>query len=113
MPKKILIINIFGIGDVLFTYPLISNIKKHDSSMQIGYLCNIRTVEMLQGNKDIDKIFVYEKDEYKKISKNSKIEGLKYILKLYRDLKKEQYDAVIDISLNFYFSFFWVTLSTH
>ncbi len=106
MPKKILIINIFGIGDVLFTYPMIRNIKKYDSNIQIGYLCNIRTVSMLQKNTDIDKLFVYEKDQYKEISRTSPAKGLKYLVNLFNQIKVENYDMVFDISLNYYFSLF-------
>ncbi len=64
IPSKILIINIFGIGDVLFTTPLISNIKKSAPKTSIHYLCNKRSQAVLQNNTKIDKIFVYERDEF-------------------------------------------------
>lgn len=110
MPKKILICNIFGIGDVLFTYPMMENIKKYDPSLQIGYVCNIRTVSMLQKNPHIDRLFVYEKDEYKKLSKQSRLLGFRYLKKLFQQIKTENYDCVLDVSLNPWFGFFCLLL---
>jgi len=63
-PKKILIINIFGIGDVLFTTPLISNLKAKYPDLYIGYLCNKRTASVLERNPGVDRIFVYDRDEF-------------------------------------------------
>ena len=59
--KRILIINIFGIGDVLFTTPMISNLKESDPDAYLGYVCNRRTATVLESNPKVDKIFVYER----------------------------------------------------
>ena len=70
--KKILIVNIFGIGDVLFTTPIIQNIKNAMPNTFVGYMGNARTADFLENNPQIDKVFVYEKDEYRKLYKESK-----------------------------------------
>src|SRR3990167_243014 len=89
--KKVLIINIFGIGDVLFTTPLIASLKAHDPSSYIGYICNMRTAPMLAGNKAINKIFVYEKDDFRDIFRRSKIEFVKKVCQSIKDIKDEQF----------------------
>jgi len=104
-PEKVLIINIFGIGDVLFTTPLISNLKANDPDIIIGYLCNRRTVCVLESNPKIDNIFVYERDELMEVYKNSKWAYLKELRKLFKNIKDQKYDAVIDVSLNRFTSF--------
>ena len=48
MTGRILIINPFGIGDVLFSTPLISAIKKKYPGCHIGYICNIRTKDIIE-----------------------------------------------------------------
>ena len=58
MFKKILIINTFGIGDVLFTTPLISNVKRAYPSTIIHYLTNPRSSDVLKHNPKIEKIFI-------------------------------------------------------
>ena len=39
---KVLIINPFGIGDVLFTTPVIRAVKEYDPHAFVGYWCNER-----------------------------------------------------------------------
>jgi len=104
--RKILIINIFGIGDVLFTTPLIRNIKKEYPDCSIGYVCNLRALPVLAGNDKLDKIFVYERDDYRRLYDVSKIQFFKKFKKTLEDIKKEKYDVCIDLSLNPYASFF-------
>ena len=62
--KKILIINTFGIGDVLFTTPMISNLRLAYPECTIAYLANRRTADFLKFNPDIYQVFVYERDEF-------------------------------------------------
>jgi len=108
--KKILIVNTFGIGDVLFTTPLISNIKRQYPHISIGYVCNRRTVEILEKNNDVDKVFVYERDEFDAVNKQSKISYFKKIKQFMDEIKNEQFDIVIDVSLNTMTSFLtWVS----
>jgi len=100
MSHKILIINPFGIGDVLFTTPLISNIKFHWPQSFIGYLANRRTSEFLVRYPKVDKVFVYERDEYHHLYKRSKPAFFKQFSEILADIKKERFDAVLDLSLN-------------
>ena len=99
-PKKILIINIFGIGDVLFTTPLIENLKNFNPQVSIGYLCNRRAEPVLKQNPSIDKIFIYERDEFVLEYKRSKLAYWKKVNDLVKMIRKERYDIVIDVSLN-------------
>ena len=72
-PKKVLIINTFGVGDVLFTTPLISNLKTNYPGLYIGYICNRRTSALLERNPKVDRIFIYERDEFYAAYQRSKI----------------------------------------
>ncbi len=103
-PQKILVINIFGIGDVLFTMPLVANLKEHWPSVSIDYLCNARTAPLLSRAPQIDKIFVYERDEFQKVYKQSKLSYFKKIWVFWRNIKEQKYDMVIDLSLNSFMS---------
>ena len=77
MTKKILIVNPFGIGDVLFSVPLLKAIKKKYPSSVITYVCNKRTEGILKNNPNISNMYVFEKDDYRAIWKESKIKCLK------------------------------------
>ena len=52
-PKKILIVNTFGIGDVLFTTPFIRNLKRHFPKASISYLANRRAAPILESYEKI------------------------------------------------------------
>jgi len=106
-PKKILIINIFGIGDVLFTTPVISNLKAIYPDLYIGYVCNRRTVSLLERNPKVDKIFIYDRDEFKSAYQKSKILICKKMINFLKSIKMEHFDTSIDFSLNDFTS--WVT----
>ena len=98
--KKILIINPFGIGDCLFTTPLIKNLKLNYNDSFIGYWCNKRVKDLLQNIPEIDKIFPSSRGDIKKAYRNSKLKGIKQSLDLFLALKKEKFNLAIDFSLD-------------
>ena len=106
MHNRILIINPFGIGDVLFSTPLISVLKEEHPGCYIGYMCNIRTRELLEANPDISEIFVFERDDYRKLWKSSKIECIKNLFDFWGKINRRKFDIVIDLSLGKEYAFF-------
>ena len=102
--KKILIVNPFGIGDVIFSTPLVEILRKNFPDSYIGYLCNRRVSELMVANPCINKIFVYEKDDYRDIWKSSKIECVKKIISFLRAIKKEKFNISVDLSLTYQYS---------
>ncbi|MCK5580191.1 MAG: glycosyltransferase family 9 protein, partial [Candidatus Omnitrophica bacterium] len=103
--KKILIINIFGIGDVLFSTPLIRSIKESFPESFVGFVCNKRAYDVLKDNPCVDKLFIYEKDDFRALYKTSKKQSIQKAVQDLSDIKKEKFDVVIDLSLNKYASF--------
>lgn len=98
--KKILIINPFGIGDVLFTTPLVESLSDRIEGSRIGFLCNRRTEPLLRVDPKIEWVFVYEKDELKALRRESKIRYIKKLLALVKDIREKRFDVAIDLSLN-------------
>jgi lipopolysaccharide heptosyltransferase II len=108
--KKILLINPFGIGDVLFTTPIIRALKENFPECQIGYLCNKRSQAIVKNNPCVDKVFIYDRDEFEAVRKNSFWQWLKVSLVFLNSIKKEHYDSAIDFSLNTQYGFFsWIS----
>lgn len=99
--KKILIVNPFGIGDVLFTTPLIHILKENYPDSFIVYVCNYRSEPILKENPYIDKTISFSYGDIKKIAKKSKIEALRIILSLIRRIRKAKFDLLIDFSLDY------------
>ncbi len=103
--KYVLIINPFGIGDVLFSTALVESLGRQVEGCHIGFLCNRRTESLLSNNPLIDWIFVLEKDELRDLWKKSKIECIKKFISLLKDIKAKKFDTAIDLSLNRQFGF--------
>jgi lipopolysaccharide heptosyltransferase II len=97
---KILIINPFGVGDVLFTTPVIRTIKDNQPDTIIGYWCNERVRDILKHNPHIDKIFALSRGDIKRIYNQSRIKGIYSFLKLVYSIKKEHFDISLDFSLD-------------
>ncbi len=60
-PKKILIIRRDNIGDLVCTTPAIAALRKHYPDAEIGALVNSYNSEVLRGNPDVNRVFVYHK----------------------------------------------------
>ncbi|MBM3251204.1 MAG: glycosyltransferase family 9 protein [Candidatus Omnitrophica bacterium] len=104
--QSILIINPFGIGDVLFSTPLLQNLCDNFPRAKILFLCNRRTAPILKNHPLISKIFVYERDEFVAVQQKSFWAGLKKYCHFISEIKKEEIDCAIDLSLNTLFGFF-------
>lgn len=97
---KILFINPFGIGDVIFTTPLLGSIKKNIPDSVISFWCNRRVKDLFKSDPRIDKVFALTKGDLKHICAESKLEGARSFLSLLYRLKRERFDATFDFSLD-------------
>jgi len=103
--KKILIINPFGIGDVLFTTPAIEAVKKKFPESFINYLCCEKSAPILKNNPQINKLFFYTRGDLKKIRKKSYWQYIKVFFKACREISSEKFDLAIDLSMVNQYSF--------
>lgn len=103
--QSILIVNPFGIGDVLFTTPLIRALRCAFPGSRLGYLCNRRTEGILKHNPHLNELFVYEKDEVVSLWRTSRWRCLRYVVGLLRRIRQAKFDLVVDVSLGERYSF--------
>lgn len=107
--KRILITNIFGIGDVLFTTTLIPNLeKKYGSNVVIDYMCNVRVRDVLECVPGINNIYIYEKDDFDKLWKKSKSKWFEELKLLFSSIRSNKYDMVFDFTLSRKFGLFFL-----
>lgn len=104
-PRRILIVNPFGIGDVLFTTPLVRAIKQAFPESRIAYLCNRRTQPILLSNPHVDEVLVYERDELDRLWHASPSKWFGRVLRLIRRAHRRRFDLAIDVSLGERYSF--------
>lgn len=98
--NRILIFNPFGIGDVLFVTPLIRNLREFFPDSYIAFLGNRRVYDLMIDNPLINRVYIYEKDEWRKLWKTSKKDFFKRFMSFYNLLRKENFDLIFDLSLN-------------
>ncbi|MBI1976927.1 MAG: glycosyltransferase family 9 protein [Candidatus Omnitrophica bacterium] len=107
---RILFVNPYGIGDVLFTTPAVSLVKKRFPRSRVGYLCNERSRVILESNPSVDKVFIFEKDGYRRLWRENRGKCLKQFVEFLAGIKKERFEAVLDYSLNRQYGFFLAVL---
>lgn len=96
--KRFLIINPFGIGDVLFTTPVISVLREKYPDCVIGYWCNERVAPLLKSDTKINMLFPLSRGDIKRIYKG--IEKVLVLIKLIRQIRREKFDVAFDFSLD-------------
>ncbi|MFH1856220.1 MAG: glycosyltransferase family 9 protein [Candidatus Omnitrophota bacterium] len=93
--SKILVVNPYGIGDVLFMTPLIRQIKKSFPDAYLACLLGSRTKEILEMNPYVDEIFTFDKGLFDRSSFKNRI---KILFPLLRKLRSKRFEVMIDIS---------------
>ncbi|MGB5531357.1 MAG: glycosyltransferase family 9 protein [Ignavibacteriaceae bacterium] len=86
--KKILIIRLSSLGDVLLTTPLIRSIKKRNPSIQIDFIVRDEFFEAVKNNPNLNHIYKYVNQ---KLDKHT----------LLNSLISKNYNLVIDLQNNF------------
>lgn len=102
--KRILIINPFGIGDVLFSTPLIRNLKYYYPDAYIGYCCGERIAPVLENNPNIDKVIPFTRGDFKRLWQQSKLKAVRISFKYLREILSCQFNLYFDLSLEHRYS---------
>ncbi len=104
-PLRILIVNPFGIGDVLFSTPLVRAVRRAFPHSYLAYVCNRRTEQILRHNTNLDELFVYEKDELIALWRRDRILGLRTLASLLQQIRARRFTMAVDLSLGERYSF--------
>jgi ADP-heptose:LPS heptosyltransferase len=81
---KILILRFSSIGDIVLTSPVVRCLKQQLKNSEIHFFTKKSFVSLVQNNQNIDKVFSFEKE----------------VNEVLPELKKENYDWVIDLHHN-------------
>ena len=66
--SRYLVVNPFGIGDVLFSMPLVENLRASDPACRIGFVANERTAGLVRLHRSIDRTFIFDRDPLPRLS---------------------------------------------
>lgn len=101
--NRLLIVNPYGIGDVLCTVPLLNAVRAAWPSATLGFVCNRRTESLVRAFPGLDTVIVFEKDEFRQQWRRSTLRWLTEVRRLAGTLKAGRWEAAIDLSLNWQF----------
>ncbi len=98
--KNVLIVIPFGIGDVLFSTPMIAAIKESFPGVRVSYFTSGRSADFLRNDPRIEKVFAYDRDDFVAVYRRS---PWRFVLKWKRlvdDLKAGKFEVAFDLSMN-------------
>jgi len=84
--KKILIIRLSSIGDIILTSPLIRLIRKRFPHAKIDMIVSREFEELISANPNINQVILFDRRT-----------GIIGLLRLCKKIREEQYDLIIDI----------------
>ncbi|MFA5405264.1 MAG: glycosyltransferase family 9 protein [Ignavibacteria bacterium] len=83
--KKILVIRFSSFGDIVLTYPFITQLKRVFPNAQIDFLTKEKFSYLVKMHNDVDNVLVYNGEKISELRKN---------------IKKNNYNLVLDIHKN-------------
>ena len=93
MSKRILIINVNWVGDVLFSTPFIRAIRERYPDSYIACLLHPRCAEVLEDNPRLNEIIIYDEEGYHR--------SLRGKIRLIRLLRKKRFDTAFILHRSF------------
>ncbi len=97
--RSILIVNPFGIGDVLFATPMVRALRRELPESRITFVCNARSVELVETNRHLSGVLVFDSGEFKQRWRASHREAWRSLRGLWTALRSLRCDLLIDLSL--------------
>ncbi|MEM4239724.1 MAG: glycosyltransferase family 9 protein [Candidatus Woesearchaeota archaeon] len=91
-PKKILMIRLDHLGDVVMTLPAYAAVRRLYPKAEIHTLVRSFVQELFYKNRDVDKVIPFDPPWFARDKKAGLLKTLKFLLKL----RKEKYDLVIE-----------------
>lgn len=106
MRLNILIINPFGIGDVLFCTPLIRNLRYYYPDAFIAVAVQKSVAPVLQNNPRINKVIRFSRGDFKELSRQSRLKALGLLFRVLSEVRRFDFDLCIDLSLEHRYALF-------
>lgn len=106
--KKVLIVQPYGIGDLLFLTPVFRALRKMPGVEKIDLLLGSRTEAVVSSNPNIDSIYSIDKDIW---HREGKQRAFRDTVDLTKKFRAEKYDVMLDYSMRGEYGFmawlFW------
>ena len=96
-PRRVLIIRLSAIGDVVFASPLVAACKRTYPDAEIDWLAEGVTRPLLAGMPDINTVILWPRQEWGDLWRDKRLVALVQAVLLFRaQLRAKKYDLVVD-----------------
>lgn len=95
--KNILIVRLSAIGDVVHALPVAHAVRKKYPRAEISWIVEEKAYELVETNPYLDRVILLPKNQWKKEFSNQKWKTLKKVKRYFQELKKYNFDFVLDI----------------
>ena len=93
-PKRILVVKLDHLGDVLLATPVFSNLHQAYPDAELHALTGAWSRVVLENHPDVSKILEYNSPAF---SRTGKPTSLKQTFQLYRALRRQKYDLIVEL----------------
>ena len=93
-PKRILVVKLDHIGDVLLATPVFSNLRKAYPDAEIHALTGSWSRPILENHPDVNRVFEYNSPMF---CRSGHPTSLRKTIRLYRALRQSKYDLLIEL----------------
>ncbi len=97
-PRKILIIRLSAIGDVVRTLPALRALRRKFPEAYIAWVAEDSSADLLSGHPDLDRVFVFKRSEWKKHRRglSGLLAAVRQIASVVREIRRAGFDLVLD-----------------
>ena len=90
--KRILIIRLGAIGDVIRTLPALNALRKNFPKTSIAWVAEEKSASILAGHPQIDELIILKRERWQKriLNPSTFFATVKEILSFFRDLKRQR-----------------------
>lgn len=92
--KKVLIIRLTSLGDVIFTIPLACALKDNLPEVKVGWLVAEKGLALIENNPCVDNLHFVPLEKWKKHPFSLKT--FKEFIQIIKEIRKEKYDVALD-----------------
>ena len=93
-PKRILVVKLDHLGDVLLATPVFSNLRQAYPNAELHALTGAWSRVVLEKHPDVNKVLEYNSPAF---SRTAEPTSLKQTFRLYRELRRQKYDLMIEL----------------
>jgi len=99
---NVLVVNPFGIGDVLFTTPIVRALAENGHA--VYFWSNERVADILKYNPAIKGLLPLSRGDLKRVFKASAGKGVKSFLAMMKRIRGSRFDMALDFSMDYRYS---------